>query len=112
MSLDGIEVVRKYVATHNLGVRTGDFSQLISLFAADAEMVFEFGSLGSLRGREEIANAFRVHPPSDELVLGAPLDSGPELRFEYHWQSSPETRTGVLAFSLAENKIARLVISA
>ena len=111
MSLSEIEIVQNYVALHNLGVRTGDYSQLMSLFTPDAEMVFEFGNLGTVRGTREISRAFRDHPPTDELVIGKQLSSGEVILFEYAWHSAPTVRAGILAFARSVDKIARLVIS-
>jgi hypothetical protein len=112
MHSDVSELVRQYVSLHNAGVRTGDFAPLVALFAPDGEIVFEFGSLGVLRGRMEIERAFRINPPIDELILGLQRAAGASLSFEYAWHSSPGVCSGTITFILTEKKqIARLTIS-
>jgi hypothetical protein len=111
MHPDVSKIVRQYISLHNAGVRTGDFSPLIALFASDGEMTFEFGSLGTLRSRAEIERAFRISPPTDTLILGVQRTDSGSLSFDYAWHSSPNERSGTLTFILTGDGIARLTIS-
>ena len=89
------------VAAFNEGVRTGDWSSLVALFAEDAELEFEGIPVGPFRGRDAIAEAYRAMPPDDEIVL---LDGGPR----YAWSKEPERAAGELQLEERDGRIVRL----
>ena len=89
------------VAAFNEGVRTGDWSSLVALFAEDAELEFEGIPVGPFRGRDAIAEAYRAMPPDDEVVL---LDGGPR----YAWSKEPERAAGELQLEERDGRIVRL----
>lgn len=96
-------LLETYVAWHNAGVRSGDFTQLSGLFAPDAVMRFERFGVGPLVGSEEIAAAFASDPPTDELVL---LGSG-----RYAWAADPKHVAGTLKLTEQDGLIRELVVT-
>ena len=55
-------------------------------FAPDAEMVFEGVPVGLFVGREAIAEAYALQPPSDEVrLLGAPRMEGESVDSDDAW---------------------------
>ncbi len=91
-------LLAEYVARHNEGVRSGDFSRLAELLAPDAELVFHGLPVGPFRGRDAIAAAFASSPPDDELVLLA--ERGDEA--DYGWSRTAGARGGTLRVSGGE----------
>ena len=87
----------------NRGVRTGDFGEMASLFAEDAEMVFEGIPVGPFHGREAIGAAYAAQPPDDEIVLL----NGDGI---YAWSKNPETPAGQMFLTERDGEIVRLVI--
>jgi steroid Delta-isomerase len=96
-----LSLLEREVAAFNEGVRTGDWSSLVALFADDAELEFEGIPVGPFRGRAAIAEAYRSMPPDDEIVL---LDGGPR----YAWAKEPERAAGELQLDERNGRIARL----
>ena len=96
-------LLQEHVARFNRGVRTGDFGEMVSFFANDAELVFERIRVGPFVGRDAIAAAYRERPPDEEIVL---LDDDGT----YAWASKPEVAAGQLVVTERDGEIARLVI--
>jgi hypothetical protein len=99
--LSGRSLLEREVAAFNDGVRTGDWSALVALFADDAELEFVGIPVGPFRGRDAIAEAYRTQPPDDEIVL---LDGGPR----YAWSQEPERPAGELELEERDGRIVRL----
>jgi steroid Delta-isomerase len=64
-----VSLLEREVQAFNAGVRSGDWSALVELFADDAELEFVGIPVGPFRGREAIGEAYRAQPPDDEIVL-------------------------------------------
>jgi steroid Delta-isomerase len=96
-------VLEEHVERFNRGVRTGDFGEMVSSFADDAELVFEGIPAGPFVGREAIADAYRAQPPDDEIVL---LDGDGT----YAWASEPDVPAGQMFLSERDGEIVKLVI--
>ena len=94
-------LLEREVAAFNEGVRTGDWSSLVALFAEDADLEFEGVPVGPFHSREAIAEAYRTMPPDDEIVL---LDGGPR----YAWSKEPERPAGELQLEERDGRIVRL----
>ena len=94
-------LLEREVAAFNEGVRSGDWSQLVALFAEDAVLEFEGIPVGPFAGRDAIAAAYRTMPPDDEIVL---LDGGPR----YAWSKEPERAAGELHLDERDGLIVRL----
>jgi len=106
-------LLKRYIEAHNRAVRYGDFSQLPSLFAAEATMSFHGlpRPFGPFRGRGAIAAAFTAHPPDDELALGdlEQLEDD-AVEASYRWRAHPETPGGRLRLRATQGRIAELTI--
>jgi steroid Delta-isomerase len=94
-------LLEREVEAFNEGVRTGDWAALVALFTDDAELEFGGIPVGPFRGRAAIAEAYRMQPPDDEIVL---LDGGPR----YAWSREPERPAGELHLEERDGAIARL----
>jgi hypothetical protein len=64
-----LQLLTRYIEAHNAGVRTGDFTAVVSLFHTDGKLRFQGASLGPFSGRAMIAKAFRDSPPVDQLTI-------------------------------------------
>jgi steroid delta-isomerase len=98
-----LSLLEEHVERLNRGVRTGDFGEMVALFAEDAEMVFEGIPVGPFHGREVIGAAYAAQPPDDEIVLVDPDGT-------YAWSKNPEMPAGQMFLTEREGEIARLVI--
>jgi steroid Delta-isomerase len=96
-------VLEEHVKRFNAGVRSGDFDEMVSFFAEDAELVFEGIPVGPFAGREAIGEAYAAQPPYDEIVL---LDGAGT----YAWAKEPELPAGQISLTERDGEIARLVI--
>jgi steroid delta-isomerase len=98
-----VTLLEEHVERFNRGVRSGDFGEMVSSFAEDAELVFEGIPVGPFVGRDAIAEAYRAQPPDDEIVL---------LHGDgtYAWAKEPELPAGQLFLTERDGEIARLVI--
>jgi len=96
-----LSLLEREVEAFNAGVRTGDWTALVELFADDAELEFVGIPVGPFRGRAAIAEAYRTQPPDDEIVL---LDGGPR----YAWSREPERAAGELHLEERDGAIVRL----
>jgi steroid Delta-isomerase len=94
-------LLEREVAAFNEGVRAGDWTSLVALFAEDGMLEFEGIPVGPFRGRDAIAEAYRAMPPDDEIVL---LDGGPR----YAWSKEPERPAGELHLEERDGGILRL----
>jgi steroid delta-isomerase len=93
----------EHVERFNRGVRSGEFGEMVSFFAEDAELVFDGIPVGPFVGRDAIEAAYREQPPDDEIVL---LDEDGT----YAWSSEPDLPAGRLFLTERAGEIARLVI--
>jgi hypothetical protein len=103
------DLLEQYVTLHNEGVRTGDFSKLLALFAPDAVMRFKGIEVGPFSGTSSIAAAFRDHPPDDELELLARLPGGG--RAVYGWSRRPHLPAGELHLRERNGLISELLVT-
>jgi steroid Delta-isomerase len=76
---------------------------MVAAFSSDAELVFDGIPVGPFVGREAIAEAYRVQPPDDEIVL---LDDDGT----YAWAGRPEIPAGRMFLTERDGEVARLVI--
>jgi hypothetical protein len=93
-----------HVDRFNEGVRSGDWSSMLELFAEDAELTFSGIPVGPFRGRDEIALAYRDQPPDDEIVLLEERD-GVGV---YAWAREPLVRAGEIRVTERDGLIQRL----
>jgi len=100
-----------HVERFNAGVRTGDWTPMVGGFADDAEMEFRGVPVGPFVGRDAIAEAYRVQPPDDELLVleQRRVDGGIEAR--YAWRAEPEVAAGEMFLTPHDGSIRTLVIT-
>ena len=104
-------VLRAHVQRFNAAVGSGDFSEMLAGFAADAEMSFEGIPVGPYAGRDAIAEAYARRPPDDEVVLlGTPREDGDVVDSDYAWANDGE-RAGRMIVTTKDGLITRLVVT-
>ena len=103
------DLMDEYVVAHNRGVRSGDFSRMLSLFDPDAVMEFQGFGIGSLNGIADIGSAFSSSPPTDELEVVAKKADGQIIVASYGWQNG--SPGGMLTLIPQSGRIKRLIIS-
>ena len=104
-----MRVILDYVRYHNSGIRKGEFSELIALFAPEAELKFEGSSFGPFQGRAVIGNAFRSHPPDQELELYNIELDGAGGTVTYGWRGAP-TEYGTFRVDVLDGLIEKVVV--
>lgn len=103
--------LENYLAVHNSGVVSGDFSDVVKLFTDDGELRFVGVELGPYKGHGEITQAFKDYPPSDTLILSSVSADGNKATAVYARSSEPDKRVGTLVLTGEGGKIQRLTIS-
>jgi hypothetical protein len=97
-----------YVERFNAGVRTGDFGTIVDLYADDGELAFDGVAVGPFRGREAIAEAYRVRPPDDELRVTSVDETQEGLLARFYWLRGG---SGTMRVELDGDAIRRLTVS-
>jgi hypothetical protein len=100
-------LLRQYVELHN----ERRFDEMMALFCDDAEMHFVRDGkvvLGPFVGRSAIAEAFRLRPPDDELVL---LQDHGTQGATYAWRSRPDLPAGTIRLRIRGDSIAEIVVT-
>ena len=111
MIVGPIAVLDAHVRRFNEAVRSGDFAEMVRGFTPDAEMVFEGVPVGPFVGRDAIAEAYALQPPSDEVrLLGAPRVEGERVDSDYAWAADGR-RAGRMVVTARDGAIARLVVT-
>ena len=106
-----VQLLNQHVDRFNRAVRTGEWEELTSHFADDAELRFEGVPVGPFEGRETIAEAYRAQPPDDEVLLLDTSQVGDETIAGYAWAAEPERRAGEMRLTARDGRIARLVVT-
>jgi hypothetical protein len=107
----GLELLGEHVDRFNVGVRSGDFSQMLELFTDDAVLEFEGVPVGPFHGREAIAAAYRDQPPDDEIEVLEASEVADEVAARYAWLRDEGGAAGDLRLSRVGDRIARLVVT-
>ena len=101
-----------HVETFNTAVRSGDFEQLVTLFAADAELSFEGVPVGPFRGRQAIAAAYAAQPPTDTMnVLYTRIDDDGTVVEGFSWAADAGRRSGEMRLTIEAGRIRRLAVA-
>jgi len=106
-----IQLLNQHVDRFNRAVRTGEWDEMTSHFADDAELRFEGVAAGPFEGRDAIKAAYKEMPPDDEVRI---LDSdqvGDETIAGYAWAADPDKRAGEMRLTERDGRIARLVVT-
>ena len=94
----------------NKGVTTGDFSEMIELFAPDVPRRSENIPVGPFEGRDSIAAAYSVNPPTDQILILRTRDDANTILAEFAWSSSPNERGGDIEIRPLTQGIAHLLV--
>jgi RimJ/RimL family protein N-acetyltransferase len=108
---DAIALLHDYVMVHNGCVRAGDWEPLADWFTDDAKLVFEGVPVGPFSGRDEIAAAYNLQPPDDEVVILAVEEEGGRLVARYGWVREPGKEAGRMIVTPRNGKIKRLIVT-
>jgi steroid delta-isomerase len=106
-----VDVLRAHVERFNAGVRGGDFSAMLDGLADDAELEFAGVPVGPFHGRAAIAEAYRVQPPDDEILILDERAEGETVIAGYAWAAHPGTRSGELRLTVSDGVIRRLLVT-
>jgi RimJ/RimL family protein N-acetyltransferase len=100
-----------YVGDFNECVRTGDWSELASWFADDAELAFDGVPVGPFVGREAIMVAYRERPPDDQVVAFRAEERGEDVVALYGWLATPSEVSGRMVLTPAGGRVGRLLVT-
>ena len=101
----------RHVDTFNAAVRSGDFAPLLELFADDASLEFVGVPVGPFEGRDAIAAAYAVRPPTDTMtVLAVQVEDDGTVVEPFSWSADAGARSGEMRLVVAGDRIRRLVI--
>jgi hypothetical protein len=105
------DLLRRYVAGLNHGVRSGDFTAMMAELADDAQLVFEGIPVGPFVGSKAVAAAYRTQPPDDELELLSVHDDGRGIaRGVYAWSERPGVAAGEVLVTARDGRIAHVLV--
>ena len=106
-----LQLLNQHVDRFNRAVRTGEWAEMTSYFADDAELRFEGIPVGPFEGRETIERAYREQPPDDEVRILDTGQVGDEAIAGYAWAADPERRAGEMRLTERDGRISRLVVT-
>lgn len=100
-----------YQIRHNSVVSGEDPEKLGDLFATHADMAFYGIDKPHLDGRKQIVEAFRSHPPTEELLIDTHLlTTGTDILATYGWGHDEGPLEGLLRLQVRDGKICRLQV--
>lgn len=102
---------QSYAACHNAGVRSGDYSALMQLFAEGGAIEFPALPDGGARGRAAILRLFQDNGPDDELVVTSATGGDTSAVAPYSWLSTPDVISGALTLACEGRAIVRLTVT-
>jgi len=106
-----VDLLREHVERFNAGVRAGDFTPMLDGLSDDAELEFVGVPAGPFHGRAEIAEAYRVQPPDDEILIVDEHAEEDTVVAGYAWSANPDTRAGELRLTVRDGLIRRMVVT-
>jgi ketosteroid isomerase-like protein len=106
-----VSQIDAYIADHNAGVRTADWSRFAEWFTDDAEVRFEGVPVGPFHGRDEIRAAYESRPPDDEVEIRNVREEGDRTTADYGWYADAGERAGELRVRWQGDRIDELVIT-
>jgi steroid Delta-isomerase len=106
-----VSQIDAYIADHNAGVRSGDWSRFCGWFTDAAEVRFEGVPVGPFRGREAIRAAYESRPPDDEVEIRNVRGDGERTIADYGWKGQPGVRAGELRLRWQDDCISELVVT-
>jgi RimJ/RimL family protein N-acetyltransferase len=106
-----VRLLHDHVVRFNEGVRTGDWTQMLELFADDAELRFEGVPAGPFHSREAIAAAYAAQPPDDQIVTLRVDEGRGAATALYAWRRDPAKVAGRMVLAVADGHVARLLVT-
>ena len=103
-------LMEAHVSSFNRAVQSGDYTEMLSRFADDAELVFEGVPVGPFRGRAAIARAYAEQPPDDTVELLEIIDGNPVVA-RYSWSRDGGVQSGRMLLNERAGRIERLVVT-
>jgi hypothetical protein len=106
------ELLHRTVDAFNTGVRTGDFTTLVDMFADDGVLDFEgIPERGPIVGRDEIAAHYRENAPDDQIRVTRWKIKDDAIAAEFMWRDAPEAIGGCFFIEPRGDRVARLTIA-
>ena len=103
--------LERHVETFNVAVSSGDFAPLVALFATDARLEFVGVPVGPIVGREAIAAAYAMQPPTDTMtILDTRVEADGTVVRGFSWSADGGRRSGEMRLVVADEQIRRLVV--
>jgi hypothetical protein len=106
----GRSLMEAHVSSFNRAVLSGDYTEMLSRFIDDAELVFEGVPVGPYRGRDSIERAYAEQPPDDTIILLEVLDGNPVIA-RYSWSRDDERQSGRMVLHERAGLIDRLLVT-
>lgn len=101
-------LLERHVELFNAGVLSGNFDPFLATFAENAVMRFEDFPLGPFAGRDAIAEAYAMQPPTDTMALIGMQVVGPDaVSAAFEWDAGG---TGRMYLRFAGNQVVELAI--
>ena len=103
-------LIDEYVRRHNLGVVSGDFSELFDLFLDDAVLEFRGTAHMVLRGKHEIQQAFERFPPTAQIGTCTTAHMEDTLATMYRVVGDSESAEGSIVVTAVASQIKSMII--
>jgi hypothetical protein len=103
-----IQRVREHLDLFNTGQRTGDWAPFLATFARDAVMSFAGVPAGPYHGRDAIARAYAVQPPSDTMTATSVESDGDTDVVRFAWDAGG---TGTMALGWRDGHLTTLHVA-
>jgi steroid Delta-isomerase len=103
-------VLDRHVRLFNEGVQTGNFGPMLAHFAPDAALFFEGIPVGPFHGREAIAEAYSVSPPTDQIIPHEASEHDNIITAPFAWASEPEGHGGTMLLEMIGDTIQTLTV--
>ncbi len=105
------DIIQKYFVLHNEGVALRNFERLISLFAPDATLSFQGIDIGPFIGKDNIAAAYSIYPPANEIFISGAIRKGVFIVADYTLTAKSDRISGRIKIWLTTNDlISKLII--
>jgi steroid Delta-isomerase len=100
--------VEDHIARFNTAQRSGDWAPFLATFTEDAVMSFEGVPAGPYHGRDAIAEAYAVNPPTDTMSASSVETDGDADRVRFAWDAGG---TGTMTLRWRDGQVAALHIA-
>lgn len=105
-----MDPVSRHQMLFNEGVRTGDFGPWLETFTDDTVVTFVGLPFEPLKGRDALAQAYAVHPPSSPMSVQKSTVDGDRVTGHFVWVDAPTTG-GVFELTLRDGRLASMDVT-